>query len=395
MIFSYRKLETEKNMSENTQVTNLKFLHCSDIHLGSPFLDLNPEKSEERRRELRSTFMRLMEFIRDKGVNYVLISGDLFDKSYATNITSELLIREFRNCPDTQFIIAPGRSDAYENNLIYASDRLPSNCHVFKSEGLDRIYFENDKVMIYGWGFATEEYKQNPLYDAHVDDTTNINFVCGYADLDGEIDSTTCPISRTDLKQFGADYYALGSRHEATDLINLGGSMYSYSGSLECTGFDEPGLGGVKLLNVKYDDGELSMDGKNMTFGQIRFVSEEIDVTGINTNNDIINRISRMISEKKYGVETALHCTLVGQVDPRFAIPDALENDVFGLYCFELTNKTIPLYGTESLKRDMSVKGELFRTLLPLLESEDEEQRLVAARAFREGLAALENRTME
>ena len=266
---------------------------------------------------------------------------------------------------------------------------------MFKSESLDRIYFERDKVMIYGWGFAAEEMRQNPLYDTHVDDTTNINFVCGYADLDGEIDSTTCPISRTDLKQFGADYYALGSRHEATDLINLGGSMYSYSGSLECTGFDEPGLGGVKLLNVKYDDGELSMDGKNITFGQIRFVSEEIDVTGINTSNDIINRISRMISEKKYGVETALHCTLTGNVDPRFAIPDALDNDVFGLYCFELSNKTLPLYGIEPFKRDMSVKGELFRTLLPLLESEDEEQRLVAARAFREGLAALENRTIE
>ena len=30
-----------------------------------------------------------------------------------------------------------------------------------------------------------------------------------------------------------------------------------------------------------------------------------------------------------------------------------------------------------------------------MLESEDEEERLVAARAFREGLAALENREIE
>ena len=382
-------------MSENTKSTNLKFLHCSDIHLGAAFLDLTPEKSEERRRELRSTFMRLMEFIRDKGIDYVLISGDLFDTKYATNLTSEMLIREFRNCQDTHFIIAPGRSDAYENNLIYTSDRLPDNCHVFKSESLDRLYFERDKVMVYGWGFRTAELTQNPLYDAHVDDTTNINIVCGYADLDGEVGSTTCPISRADLKRFGADYYALGSRHAATDLINLGSSMYSYSGSLECMGFEEPGLGGAKMLNVKYNDGELSIDGKGMTFGHIRFVNEDIDVTGVNTNNEIINRISRMISDKKYGIDTALRCTLTGYVDPRFVVPASLENDVFGLYHFELCDKTLPLYGTESMKRDMSVKGELFRTLLPLLESEDEEQRLVAARAFREGLAALENRSMD
>ena len=382
-------------MSENTKSTNLKFLHCSDIHLGAAFLDLTPEKSEERRRELRSTFMRLMEFIRDKGIDYVLISGDLFDTKYATNLTSEMLIREFRNCQDTHFIIAPGRSDAYENNLIYTSDRLPDNCHVFKSESLDRLYFERDKVMVYGWGFRTAELTQNPLYDAHVDDTTNINIVCGYADLDGEVGSTTCPISRADLKRFGADYYALGSRHAATDLINLGSSMYSYSGSLECMGFEEPGLGGAKMLNVKYNDGELSIDGKGMTFGHIRFVNEEIDVTGVNTNNEIINRISRMISDKKYGIDTALRCTLTGYIDPRFVVPTSLENDVFGLYHFELCDKTLPLYGTEGMKRDMSVKGELFRTLLPLLESEDEEQRLVAARAFREGLAALENRSMD
>ena len=382
-------------MSENTNITNLKFLHCSDIHLDSPFLNLTPEKSEERRRELRSTFMRLMEFIRDKGVDYVLISGDLFDTEYATNITFEILIREFRGCPDTHFIIAPGRADAYENNLIYSSGRLPENCHVLGGEGLDRIYFERDKVMIYGWGFKTAELTANPLYDAHVDDTTNINIVCGYADLDGDVESTLCPISRADLKKFGADYYALGSRHEATDLINLGGSMYSYAGSLECMGFDEPGIGGAKLLNVKYADGELSIDGKNMIFGHIRFVSESIDVTGVHTTNEIINRISRMISEKKYGIETALRCTLTGEVSPTFVIPSNLENDVFGLYFFELCDETLPLYGTESLRRDMSMKGELFRTLLPHLESEDAAQRLVAARAFREGLAALENRSID
>ena len=55
----------------------------------------------------------------------------------------------------------------------------------------------------------------------------------------------------------------------------------------------------------------------------------------------------------------------------------------------------MPLYGTESLKRDMSVKGEIFRQLLPMLESPDEEERLLGARAFREGLAALESRELD
>ena len=43
----------------------------------------------------------------------------------------------------------------------------------------------------------------------------------------------------------------------------------------------------------------------------------------------------------------------------------------------------------------MSVKGELFRQLLPMMESDDEEEKLLGARAFREGLAALENREID
>ena len=105
--------------------------------------------------------------------------------------------------------------------------------------------------------------------------------------------------------------------------------------------------------------------------------------------------ISRLVSDKKYGADTALRVELVGYVEPRFNVPRHFGGDTFGLYSFFLIDKTMPLYGTEYLKRDMSVKGEIFRQLLPMLESEDESERLLGARAFREGLAALENREID
>ena len=139
----------------------------------------------------------------------------------------------------------------------------------------------------------------------------------------------------------------------------------------------------------------MSMDAKNLTFGQIVFKRETIDITGVDSNNEIINRISKLVSDKKYGAETALWLELTGYIGPRYIVPKNLGSDAFGLYSFELTDKTIPLFGTESFKRDMSVKGELFRQLLPMMESDDEEERLLGARAFREGLAALENREID
>ena len=374
--------------------THLKFLHCGDIHLDIPFVGLTADKSEERRRVLRSSFMRLMQYVRDMNVNVVLISGDLFNTNYATNITAEVLIREFKNCQDTHFIIAPGKHDHYNGNPIYESGRLPANCHVFSSDKLSRFDFEEHNVTVYGWAFMDSELRENPLLDRQVDDSSRVNIVCAYADLDGAVDSTICPISTADIKRFGADYYALGSRHEASKFSSAGGSKYAYCGSLESIGFDEPGIGGATLLSVAYSEGELSIEHKKVSFGHVRFETEELDITGVDSNNEVISRISKMISEKKYDNETALRIRLTGYIDPRYTVPVNMESDAFGLYFFDMEDRTLPLYGTEKMKRDMSVKGEIFRSFYPYLTCDDEDKRLLAAKAFRIALAALEGREL-
>ena len=382
-------------MGEEKRKTHLRFLHCGDIHLDTSFTGLTADKSEERRRVLRSSFMRMMQYVRDSKINVVLMSGDLFNTEYATNTTAEVLIREFVNCPDTVFIISPGKHDHYNDNPIYTSNRLPENCYVFSSDKLSRFDFEEYNVTVYGWAFMDSELKENPLVDRHVDDASRVNLVCAYADLDGAPDSTACPVSVADVKRFGADYYALGSRHESSKFSTAGASKYAYAGSLECTGFDEPGIGGANLISVTYSDGELSIENKKVSFGHVRFETEKLDITGVNTGNEIISRISRMISDKKYDNETALKVELVGSVDPRFVIPTNIESDAFGLYYFIMIDKTLPTYGTESLKRDMSMKGQIYRSIYPDLFSDDEEKRLISAKALRIALAALEGRELQ
>jgi hypothetical protein len=174
----------------------------------------------------------------------------------------------------------------------------------------------------------------------------------------------------------------------------IGGHHCGYCGSLECTGFDEPGIGGATLITI--EDGEpLRISHKRVSFGHITFHTEVVDITGVNNNNEIIKRISRLISDKKYNDETALRVDLVGSVSPRFVVSGNFDCDTFGLYSLGVTDKTVPLYGTETLRREMSIKGEFFRSLLPMLESEEEEERLVASCAFRVGLAALEKKDID
>ncbi len=387
-------LGKEQNMSAKKK-TRIRFLHCGDIHLDVPFLGLSADKSEERRRALRDSFVKMMQYVRETEINVVLISGDLFNTDFCTNMTAEILIREFKNSQNTEFIIAPGKHDSYNGNPVYTSGRLPKNCHVFSSDMLSRFDFEDYNITVYGWAFMNDSIKESPLYDRVVDDSSRVNIVCGYADLDGAIDSTDCPISLSELKKFGADYYALGSRHESSKFLSAGGSKYSYCGSLESIGFDESGVGGANLITVDYSEGELTLEHKQIRFGTTVFKTEELDVTGMNTSNEIINAISGMISKNSYGRETALRVILTGFVDPTFLVPKNIENDAFGLYFFKLIDKTLPLHNVDHFKRDMSVKGEVFRQLYPKLTSEDEDERLVGARAFRAALAALDNRDIE
>ena len=151
----------------------------------------------------------------------------------------------------------------------------------------------------------------------------------------------------------------------------------------------------VNLITIDYSEGEISIENKSLAFGHIKFSTERIDVTGVNTKSEIINLVSKLISSKKYDSETALKIELIGSVDPRFSVPTNIENDAFGLYYFKLIDKTLPTYNTESFKRDMSVKGEIYREFSLMFESEDEEERLTAAQAFRIALAALENRELD
>ena len=58
----------------------------------------------------------------------------------------------------------------------------------------------------------------------------------------------------------------------------------------------------------------------------------------------------------------------------------------------KLRDRTSPVFGSEYLAGDMTIKGELYRTLLPRLSSADETERALAAEALRIGLLALDGR---
>ena len=118
---------------------------------------------------------------------------------------------------------------------------------------------------------------------------------------------------------------------------------------------------------------------------------EELDVSGAYDGVDIARKISEFIKERGYDKNTSLRLSLLGTVPLDISINEkALEANCNELFELQIRDLTTRLPDVDFLMKDPSLRGELYRTLLPKLTSEDIEQRNRATEALRLGLAAID-----
>lgn len=373
----------------SSEKQSVRILHTGDLHLDSPFACLSPEKSEERRRELRETFGRLVTLAREEAVDLILIAGDLFDAAYVTARTANRIIEEFAALAPTEIVISPGNHDPYTPKSLWASGRLPSNVHIFSTEDLASFTFPALNTVVWGWAFLSDRLEFSPLASRRVDDPDRLNLVCGHCDLGVPL-SKYAPVTTADLSAFGAQYAALGHRHVITPPQTIGErTLAAYCGCIEGRSFDEPGKGGVYIIDAAKKDGGWALDLRRVTLALRRYETASVDISGVDHEREVARRIKAVVEENGYGRDTALRVILTGATPPDFIVPREANGEALGLFYLELIDRTAPTFDAKYLEADMSVRGELYRSLLPYLTSGSVEERATAARALRMGMAAL------
>lgn len=370
----------------------IRILHMGDVHLDSPFSALGVDKSESRRRELRGTFTSILYLAKEKNIDIVLISGDLFDDGYATGETVELLSGQFAALPDCRFVIAPGNHDPYTRGSVWTSGKLPKNVCVFNGESLQRFVFEDINTEVYGWAFCADTLATSPLAGKSADDNGRLHLVCGHCDMASPI-SKYCPVTREDVLHFGAHYSGFSHIHKTPEAVTEGGVTYSYSGFVEGRGFDECDYGGINYIEAE-TAGDHALTVHRIKTARRRYMWETVDVSGAAKLADVAEKIDARIREKKYTDDTLLRVTLVGAVSPALENTARLESAVRGLYMLEVDDRTSPTFDGGVLEKDMTLRGELYRELYPMLTGGTPEERATAAEALRLGLAALEGRNI-
>lgn len=125
-------------------------------------------------------------------------------------------------------------------------------------------------------------------------------------------------------------------------------------------------------------------------------MTEQLDVSGLDSDAAVAARLRAMISERGYGSETSLRVLLRGEVAPTLTLSTlAIEKMCTGgPEYLEVRDRTLPVLDSAYLERDMTLRGALFRELLPRLREGSEEERALAADALRAGLAAIDGRAI-
>lgn len=67
----------------------MRFIHIADMHLDSPFtvLSMQEELGDRRRLEQRQIFYKIIEYIKKEKIQYLFISGDLYEHQYIRKTT--------------------------------------------------------------------------------------------------------------------------------------------------------------------------------------------------------------------------------------------------------------------------------------------------------------------
>lgn len=362
----------------------MKILHTGDIHLDSPFSGLSASAAEERRRDVRETFSEMMRYAKDNEVDMVIIAGDLFETSFVTRETVAILRRDFSmlDCP---VIITPGNHDPAEENGIWSKNLFPDNVYVFTTPSLTHFSFDSLNCDVYGWAFTSSNMTECPLQGQHPEDSSRINILAAHCDITSPI-GNKCPVSVPVLRDFGAEYCALGHIHNPEAANKALDRAGLYCGCPEGRDFGECGTKGAMTVQV---------DKQSVSAGFRRFCKkvyrrEELNVDGASDYTEIADKLRAFVSEKGYSGDTLLRVTLTGNVDPALVIDcGALAREVKDTFYTEIGDETVPVWNSDLLSCDKGIRGEVYRTLLPSLESTDKETRARASKALRYALAAL------
>ena len=338
----------------------MNFVHMADMHFDTPFTNLSLKNNfgKKRRLDQREIFKKIIKYIHENKIEYLFISGDLYENEYIQKTTIEYINELFKEIPQTKIFITPGNHDPYLKNSIYNNFEWSKNVKIFTSK-IEKI--ETPEADIYGVGFDDFYSTGLNIENIKIENKNKINILITHGSLNtsDKMQLQYNPMNKNKLKELGFDYIALGHIHKP-DYNTEPNQRIVYPGSTISMGFDELGEHGFITGNLNKQKLELSfIPADNKEFKELEF-----DVSNINDFEKLIEEIDNNTENK---------IILIGKRN--FEI-DILELNKFILIenIIKIKNKTILNYNLEELANDTTLKGIFVQELLEEMKKQNYSQ---------------------
>lgn len=316
----------------------MKFVQVSDVHFDMPFTTISQrtDMGIERRLDQRRAFKKVIEFVKNNNVDFLFITGDLYEQEYIKQSTIDYINNLFKEIIDTRVLIVPGNHDPLLVNSFYNNYNWSDNVKIF-SENIEKVKF--GEFCIYGFGFEKYElYDSDKILNNIQLDSNKINILISHGDVYNN--SKYNYISDNNLKKF--DYVFLGHIHKRDEY---------YPGSLISLGFDELGEHGF-LYGEIFDKNNI--DKKIVPVDDKEFIIRDFDISEIYSKEDLIEKINENDSENKFyeinligekNVDTNISMKLINKSiikikdNSAIRVKESSDNSMNGIYFKLLKNK--------------------------------------------------------
>ena len=360
----------------------IRVLHTGDLHLDSPFRGLSAEKAQTRREEQRGLLDKIAALTEERGIDVVLIAGDLFDGDGVYYETTRMLAEVFGRMK-ARIFIAPGNHDPYSDFSPYASVRWPDHVHIFHSDYFERVELPELNAVVYGNAFTSKYRDTSPLEHFKPDyDEGLTRLMVFHGDLNA-VKSRYGAVTAEQIAATGMDYAALGHVHSFTEVWSKEGTSWAYCGCPEGRGFDETGDKGVLVGTVEPNKAAMEF----VPICARRYQEVLVDVTGKEPAAAILDAIPAGSGQDIYRFR------LTGErkdteLDLR-ALNALVEKKFFDASVMDNTLLEIGLW--DRLEED-NLTGLFLRNMKKRMENAAPEDLATLERAAWFGLSALEGR---
>ncbi len=286
---------------------SFSFVHCSDLHLDSPFTGIASSDPRLAKMLVSATFHafeRVVDIAIEEGADFIVISGDIYDQGDGS-IRAQLGFRDIlQRALDRgiECFMVHGNHDPLDSWRSGIS--FPPAVHRFGQEVEKKIYFREGQACaeIYGISYKkTEEFRNLASLFNIRDGSALFKIGLLHCNLGGSSPGhqNYSPCSLADLVNTGIDYWALGHIH-MPGVIRGSEPAVVYSGNIQGRHIGEKGKRGCYLVEV--EDSKVMAIQFHST-SQILWSEAELDLSSVNSAEELVDSLRDLCDIQRSGAE--------------------------------------------------------------------------------------------